>query len=187
MATRKSTKSSAATRSARPRRHQGARPGAPRGGVTRATATRKSAARRSPVLLSGGNPQIAKADGDAPVRAYLAALTGWKRDVARRLDALVPRAVPNVRRAVKWNSPFYGIEGRGWFLSFHVFTRAIKVTFFRGTSLLPAPPGGKSREARWIDVHENDLDEAQLTRWMRQAAALPGWDASSRGSAEGTR
>ena len=121
------------------------------------------------------------------MRAYLAALTGWKRDVARRLDALVPRAVPNVRRAVKWNSPFYGIEGRGWFLSFHVFTRAIKVTFFRGTSLLPAPPGGKSREARWIDVHENDLDEAQLKRWMRQAAALPGWDASSRGSAEGTR
>ena len=177
MATRKATKKSDAPRAARPRRTRVARSGA-----SRKSATGKSAVRRSGVLLSGGNPQIAKADGDAPVRAYLAALTGWKRDVARRLDALVPRAVPSVRRAVKWNSPFYGIEGRGWFLSFHVFTRAIKVTFFRGTSLEPVPPGGKSREARWIDVHEDDLDEAQLTKWMRQAAALPGWDASSRGS-----
>ena len=132
--------------------------------------------KRKPVrLLSGGNPQITKAEGEAPVKAYIAAIPGWKRDVARRIDALVVRTVPVVRKAVKWNSPFYGIEGRGWFLSFHVFTRAIKVTFFKGTSLLPAPPGGKSKEARWIDVHEDDLDEAQLAKWIRQAAALPGW------------
>lgn len=165
----------------RPRRSSSPRPGAARQRGARATAPRKAGGRRSAVLLSGGNPQIAKADGDAPVRAWIAALSGWKRDVARRIDALVPRVVPDVRRAVKWNSPFYGIAGRGWFLSFHVFTRAIKVTFFRGTSLVPAPPGGKSREARWIDVHEDDLDEAQLTNWIRQAAAIPGWDASSRG------
>ena len=127
------------------------------------------------VLLSGGNPQIAKADGDAPVRAYLAAMPGWKRAVGERLDALIARHVPRVRRSVKWNSPMYGLEGRGLFMSFHTFTRAIKVTFFRGTSLRPPPPGGKSREGRWIDVHEDDLDEAQMTRWVKQAAALPGW------------
>jgi len=127
------------------------------------------------VLLSGGNPQIAKAEGDAPVQAYIAALTGWKRDVAKRLDALVVRTVPNVRKAVKWNSPFYGVEGQGWFLSFHVFTRYIKVTFFQGTSLRPVPPGGTGKDARWIDVHEDDLDEAQITAWVKQAAALPGW------------
>lgn len=185
-ATRKATRT-ATIRTAGPRRREGARAGgtrktSTRKSGTRKAATRKSAVRRSPVLLSGGNPQIAKADGDAPVRAYIAALSGWKRKVARRLDALVVRTVPNVRRAVKWNSPFYGIEGRGWFLSFHMFTRAIKVTFFRGTSLSPPPPGGKSREVRWIDVHEDDLDEAQLAKWIRQAAAIPGWDASSRPS-----
>ena len=129
-----------------------------------------------PVLLSGGNPQIAKADGEGPVRAYIAAMPGWKRDVGRRLDALVARTVPGVRRAVKWNSPFYGIEGRGWFLAFHVFTRAVKVTFFHGTSLLPVPPGGTGKDARWIDVHEDGLDEAQMARWVKQAAALPGWE-----------
>ena len=127
------------------------------------------------VLLSGGNPQIAKAEGDAPVQAYIAALSGWKRDVAKRLDALVVRTVPNVRKAVKWNSPFYGVEGQGWFLSFHVFTRYVKVTFFQGTSLRPAPGGGTGKDARWIDVHEDDLDEAQMTTWVKQAAALPGW------------
>jgi len=138
---------------------------------------RKPAKRRArrPALLSGGNPQIAKADGAAPVRAYIAAMPGWKRDVGRRLDALIVRAVPTVRRAVKWNSPFYGIEGRGWFLAFHVFSRYVKVSFFKGTSLLPVPPGGTGREARWVDIHEDDLDVAQLTRWVRQAAALPGW------------
>jgi hypothetical protein len=127
------------------------------------------------VLLAGGNPQIAMADGDAPVQAYIAAIPGWKRDLGKRLDALITRNVPSVRKAVKWNSPFYGMEGPGWFLSFHVFTRAIKVTFFRGTSLRPVPPGGAAKEARWIDVHENDFDEPQLTKWVKQAAAMPGW------------
>ena len=126
-------------------------------------------------LLSGGNPQIAKAEGDAPVQAYIKATPGWKRDVARELDDLVVRTVPKVKKAVKWNSPFYGIEGRGWFMAFHVFDRAIKVTFFKGTSLVPPPPGGKAKEARWIDVHEDDLDEKLLAKWIRQAAKLPGW------------
>ncbi|MGD9721223.1 MAG: DUF1801 domain-containing protein [Pirellulales bacterium] len=126
-------------------------------------------------LLSGGNPQIAKADGDAPVQAYIAAMPLGKRDLGKRLDALIVRAVPNVRKAVKWNSPFYGIEGQGWFVSFHVFTRYVKVTFFRGTSLRPVPPGGTGKDARWIDIHQDQLDEAQLARWVKQAAALPGW------------
>ena len=139
---------------------------------------RRSVRSRKPVLLSGGNPQIAKADGEGPVRAYIAAMPGWKRDVGRRLDALVTRTVPGVRKAVKWNSPFYGIEGRGWFLAFHVFTRAVKVSFFRGTALLPVPPGGTGKDARWIDIHEDDLDESQLTAWIAQAAALPGWNGS---------
>ena len=129
------------------------------------------------VLLSGGNPQIAKADGDAPVQAYIAAIPGWKRDIGKRLDALIVRNVPNVRKAVKWNSPFYGIEGRGWFLSFHVFTHYVKVTFFRGTSLRPVPPGGTGKDARWIDIREGEeLDRAQIATWVKQAAALPGWD-----------
>lgn len=105
----------------------------------------------------------------------LAAMPGWKRDLGQQLDALIARNVPGVRKAVKWNSPFYGIEGQGWFLSFHVFTRCVKVTFFRGTLLQPAPPGGKGKDARWIDIHEDDLDDAQVAAWIRQAAALPGW------------
>ena len=132
---------------------------------------------RPPVnLLSGGNPQIAKADGDAPVQAYIAAMPGWKRDLGKRLDALIVRNVPNVRKAVKWNSPFYGIEGQGWFLAFHVFTRYVKVAFFRGTSLRPVPPGAsKGKDTRYIDIHEGDeLDEAQMATWVKQAAALPG-------------
>jgi hypothetical protein len=133
-----------------------------------------------PALLAGGNPQIAKAHGDAPVQAYIAAMPGWKRDVGRRLDALIARHVPNVRKAVKWNSPFYGIEGQGWFLGFHVFTRYVKVTFFRGTSLRPIPPGGTGKDARWIDIHENDLDEAQMAPWIKQAASLHGWDGGSK-------
>jgi hypothetical protein len=143
-----------------------------------AKVARKSAPKRAgtkPALLAGGNPQIAKADGDAPVQAYVAAMPGWKRDVGRRLDALITRAVPGVRKAVKWNSPFYGVEGQGWFVSFHVYTRYVKVTFFKGTSLRPAPQGGTSKEARWIDVHEDDLDEARMTDWVKQAAAIPGW------------
>jgi hypothetical protein len=127
------------------------------------------------VLLSGGNPQIAKADGDAPVQAYIAAMPGWKSDLGRRLDELIVRNVPNVRKAVKWNSPFYGIEGQGWFLTFHVFTRYVKVSFFQGTSLRPVPPGGTGKDARWIDIREDELDEAQVATWVKQAAALPGW------------
>ncbi|MBI5366343.1 MAG: DUF1801 domain-containing protein [Planctomycetes bacterium] len=140
-----------------------------------ATRSKEPAAAAPPALLAGGNPQIAKADGDAPVQAYLEAMPGWKRDVGRRLDALIERHVPNVRKAVKWNSPFYGIAGQGWFLGTHVFTNYVKVSFFRGASLRPAPPGGTGKDARWIDVHEDDLDEAQMATWVKQAAALPGW------------
>ncbi len=150
----------------------------PRTSKTPAKGSGKNASRssaREPALLAGGNPQIAKADGDAPVRTYLAALSGWKRERGKRLDALVMRTVPRVRKAVKWNSPFYGVEGRGWFLAFHTFTGYIKVSFFRGAALHPPPPGGAGRDARWIDVREGDFDEAQMTAWIRQAAALPGW------------
>ena len=129
------------------------------------------------VLLSGGNPQIAKAEGDAPVQAYIAAMPEWKRAVGQRLDALVVRNVPKVRKAVKWNSPFYGVEGRGWFLSFHVYTRYVKVTFFNGASLRPVPPGAsKQKDVRYLDILEHDaIDEAQMSDWIKQAAALPGW------------
>ena len=133
-----------------------------------------------PALLAGGNPQIAKADGDAPVQAYIAAMPGWKRDVGRRLDALIARTVPGVRKAVKWNSPFYGVggqgEGQGWFLSFHCFTKYVKVAFFRGASLRPPPPGeSKHKDVRYLDIHEGDeLDDAQLAAWVKQASLLPG-------------
>ncbi len=131
-----------------------------------------------PALLSGGNPQIAKADGDAPVQAYISAMPDWKRDVGRRLDAIIVRSVPDVRKAIKWNSPFYGVEGQGWFLSFHCFTKYVKVAFFRGASLRPVPPGeSKQKEVRYLDVHEGgQLDEAQVTAWIRQAAAMAGWE-----------
>ena len=139
----------------------------------------KGAAKRiaaKPKLLSGGNPQIAKAYGDAPVQAYIAAMPGWKSDVGRRLDALIVRAVPGVRKAVKWNSPFYGVEGRCWFLNFHTFTSYVKVAFFRGASLRPVPPGeSKHKDVRYLDIHEDHLDEAQLANWVKQAAALPGF------------
>jgi hypothetical protein len=134
--------------------------------------------RPAPVLLSGGNPQIAKADGDAPVQAYIAAMPGWKQDIGRRLDAVIASNAPGVHKAVKWNSPFYGMEGQGWFVSFHVFTHYVKLTFFKGTSLQPVPPGGSAKEARWIDIHESDLDERQVAGWIRQAAAIPGWGKS---------
>ncbi len=129
-----------------------------------------------PVLLSGGNPQIAKGYGDAPVQAYIAAMPGWKRDVGYRLDALIARTVPGVHKAVKWNSPFYGLEGEGWFLSFHCFTKYIKITFFRGTSLHPVPSGeSKHKDVRYFHIHENDqFDEAQFTAWVKQASQLPG-------------
>jgi hypothetical protein len=128
-----------------------------------------------PVLLAGGNPQIAKADGDSPVQAYISAIPGWKRDIGRRLDDLIVRTVPGVHKAVRWNSPMYGIEGQGWFMSFHVFAKYVKVTFFKGASLQPAPPGGAAKEARWVDIHEDDMDESQLAEWIQQAAAIPGW------------
>ena len=128
------------------------------------------------VLLSGGNPQIPKGDGNEPVQAYIAAMPGWKSDVGRRLDELIVRTVPNVRKAVRWNSPWYGIEGQGWFVSYHVFTRYVKVTFLNGASLSPVPPGsGKDEESRWVDIHEGELDEVQMTEWIGQSAALPGW------------
>jgi hypothetical protein len=137
---------------------------------------RRAARAAKPTLLAGGNPQIAKAEGAAPVKAYIAALPGWKRDIGRRLDALVTRTVPGVRKAVKWNSPFYGVEGQGWFLSFHAFTNYLKVTFFRGTSLRPVPPGAsKHKQVRYLDIGEDELDEKQLATWLRQASALPGW------------
>jgi len=132
-----------------------------------------------PRLLAGGNPQIAKGDGDRPVQAYIGAMPGWKQNLGRRLDALIVQSVPDVRKAVKWNSPFYGIEGEGWFLNFHCFTKYVKVAFFRGTSLRPVPPGeSKSDDVRYLDIYENDeLDEAQLTDWVKQASRLPGWGA----------
>ena len=141
------------------------------------TTTKPTSRVAKPVLLAGGNPQIAKADGNTPVQAYIAAMPGWKRDVGRSIDALIVRNVSNVRKAVKWNSPFYGIEDQGWFLSFHCFTKYIKVTFFRGSSLRPVPPGeSKHDDVRYLDIHEDDhVDEAQLAKWIRQAAALPGW------------
>jgi hypothetical protein len=132
------------------------------------------------VLLSGGNPQIAKGDGEAPVQKYIAAMPGWKRDLGKRLDALIAKTVPHVRKAVKWNSPFYGVEGKGWFLSFHVFTKYVKVAFFRGSSLEPEPPEpSKDGNVRYLHIHEDDeLDEKQFASWVKQAAALPGWDPS---------
>ena len=143
--------------------------------VARTAVGKRGAAK--PTVLAGGNPQIAKADGDAPVQAYIAAMLGWKRDIGKRLDALIVRNVPNVRKAVRWNSPMYGIQGRGWFLGFHVFTRYLKVGFFRGTSLRPVPPGAsKGKDTCYIDIHESaEIDEAQMANWVKQAAALPGW------------
>jgi hypothetical protein len=141
------------------------------------TQARPAASKAKPLeLLSGGNPRIAKADGDAPVQAYIAGMSGWKRDVGSRLDALIVRNIPNVRKAVKWNSPMYGIEGQGWFLGIHIFTHYVKVAFFRGTSLRPVPPGAsKSKDTRYVDIREGELDEAQMAKWVKQAAALPGW------------
>ena len=127
-------------------------------------------------LLSGGNPQIAKADGDAPVQKYIVHMPGWKSDVGRRLDDLIARTVPEVRKAVRWNSPWYGVEGEGWFVSYHVFTRYVKVTFLNGAVLDPEPPGsGKDPDARWVDIHEDEFDEDQMEEWVRQSAAMPGW------------
>ncbi len=147
--------------------------------VKSAKTTTKTAAKPAatkPALLAGGNPQIAKAEGDAPVQAYIAAMPGWKSDLGRRLDELITRTVPGVLKAVKWNSPLYGIDGQGWFLGIHCFTKYVKVAFFRGTSLHPPPPKpSKSGDTRYLDIRENDqLDEAQLAAWIKQASRLPG-------------
>jgi hypothetical protein len=145
-----------------------------------ARVTGKAAAKRAaakPALLSGGNPQIAKADGDTAVRAYIAAMPGWKRDAGRRLDALIVRTVPQVRKAVRWNTPFYGTEGRGWFLGFHCITKYIKVAFFRGTSLRPVPPvESKNEGTRYLHIHEDgQFDEQLVASWIKQASEIPGW------------
>jgi hypothetical protein len=143
-------------------------------------ATKKSGEAAEPVLLSGGNPQIAKADGDAPVQAYIAAMPGWKSDIGRRLDSLIVCTVPEVQKAVRWNSPFYGMEGQGWFLNFHCFTKYVKVAFFNGTSLDPPPPGeSKDENVRYLNIYEDDrFDEAQFAAWVKQASQLPGWGGS---------
>ncbi|HEY5945311.1 MAG TPA: DUF1801 domain-containing protein [Kofleriaceae bacterium] len=144
--------------------------------ATTSAPKRRTKRKAEVILLSGGNPQIAMADGDAPVQAYIAAMPGWKREVGKRVDAIIVRNVPGVRKAVKWNSPMYGIEDQGFFVAFHTFTRYVKVTFFRGASLRPVPPGGsKHPDVRYLDIHEGELDEAQLASWVKQAAALPGW------------
>ena len=150
--------------------------------VKKATKSAKAATKSKPgksaqvVLLAGGNPQIPKGYGDAPVQAYIAAMPGWKRDIGRRLDELIVGTVPDVRKAVKWNSPFYGMEGQGWFLNIHCYTKYVKVAFFRGTSLRPLPPGkSRHKEVRYLDIHEDDrLDETRLAAWVRQASQLPG-------------
>lgn len=131
--------------------------------------------RAAPKLLSGGNPQIEKGYGNAPVKAYIAAMPGWKEEIGRRLDAAIVRAVPKVRKAVKWNSPYYGVEDDCWFLSFHCYTKYIKVTFLRGSSLRPVPPGNSKHEAvRYLDIYEGKFDEDQFADWVKQASQLPG-------------
>jgi hypothetical protein len=151
--------------------------------VARPKVAAKTRAAAKPKLLSGGNPQIAKGDGEAPVQAYLAAMPGWKSAVGRKLDALITRGAPKVQKAVKWNSPFYGVEGQGWFLAIHCFAKFVRVGFFKGTSLEPLPPGkSKVSGTRYLDIREGEqLDEKQFASWIRQAAALPGWSGSSKG------
>lgn len=129
------------------------------------------------VLLSGGNPQIAKGDGEKPVKDYIAAMPGWKRSVGTELDAIIVRTVPRVQKAVKWNSPFYGVADRGWFLSMHCFAGFVRVTFFNGTSLTPQPPGAsKVKNVRYLDIREGEIvDTKELRTWIKEAAALPGW------------
>ena len=131
---------------------------------------------QKPTLLSGGNPKIAKGEGDAPVRAYIAALPGWKRAVVERLDTLIEEAAPGVRKAVKWNTPLYGLEGQGWFVGYNCVTKYVKVAFFRGMSLDPIPPGGsRQKEVRYLDIHEGEeIDEARFVSWVKQASKLPG-------------
>lgn len=167
---------------AKPKAKRASRASEARKPAAKATKTANTVAKAKPgaaqpvKLLSGGNPQIAKADGDAPVQAYIAAMPGWKRDVGRRLDALIVRTVPGVRKAVRWNTPFYGIEGQGWFLGYHCITKYVKVAFFRGASLHPLPPGeSRQKDVRYLDIYEDDqLDEQLVASWIRQASELPG-------------
>lgn len=164
-------------KSAKPRANANTKPRTQANTKARTKAKSPSTTSPQPVrLLSGGNPQIAKADGDAPVQAYIAAMPGWKSGVGRRLDALIVKAVPRVQKAVKWNSPMYGV-GQGFFLGIHTYARYVKVAFFRGKGLDPLPPGtSKHGETRYLDIREDDeLDEAQFTKWVKQAAKLPGW------------
>jgi hypothetical protein len=145
--------------------------------ATKASAGKEDSPAKGVKMLAGGNPQIAKGDGEAPVQAYIAALSGWKQEVARAIDAAVVAAVPGVTKAVKWNSPFYGVPGNGWFLSVHAFSRYVKVAFFKGGELSPLPPGESTRDTtRYLDVYEAGIpDKKQLTAWIKQAAAMPGW------------
>jgi hypothetical protein len=140
------------------------------------SAKRPPAKASKPKLLSGGNPQIAKGYGDAPVQAYIAAMPGWKSNLGRRLDKAIERAVPGVSKAVKWNSPFYGVEPGVWFMSYHVFAKYVKVAFFRGAELDPLPPGpSKQKLVRYLDIHEDEaFDEKQFAAWVKQASKLPG-------------
>ena len=172
MANKTSKKSAKVAKKAAARR-AGAKAAKPRNTAPKSQSGKAAKAK----LLSGGNPQIAKAYGDAPVQAYIAAMPGWKSDVGRHLDTLIMRTVPGVHKAVKWNSPFYGIEGQGWFLGIHCFTKYIKLAFFRGSSLRPLPPGeSKSQDTRYLDIHEDDqLDEELVASWIKQASELPGW------------
>lgn len=149
-------------------------------GTKRATTKSAAAQTPQPKLLSGGNPQVAKADGDAPVQEYISAMPGWKHDIGKQIDAIITKHVPNVRKCVRWNSPLYGVDGNGWFISMHCFTRYVKVTFFNGEALAPPPPGeSKRKEVRYLDVYESEgLDQAQFTNWVKQASKLPGWSGS---------
>ncbi len=165
---------------ARTRAKTKGKPAARPGAAHKKTSLKKSAPARGKskkvVLLAGGNPQISKGDGDAPVQAYIAAMPGWKRDIGKRIDELVVRLIPKVRKAVKWNSPFYGVESNGWFLAEHVFTHFVRVTFFKGAALDPLPPGpSKAKDVRYYDIRENSFDEKQMASWIRQAAKIPGW------------
>jgi hypothetical protein len=171
-AAKKAANRRVAPKTAKPRK-AGARPSSR---ALTTAAAKQSSIGANPVLLAGGNPQIAKADGDAPVQAYIAAMPGWKRDVGRRLDALIACTVPDVRKAVRWNTPFYGVQGQGWFIVFHCITKYVKVTFSRGTSLRPVPPvESKLKEVRYFHIHERDqLEETLLASWIRQASELPG-------------
>jgi hypothetical protein len=123
---------------------------------------------------------LPRSDGDSGVQAYIASMEPWQAAIARRVDALVVKRVPGVRKAVRWHCPFYGVEGQGWFLAFSAFQRHVKFSFFKGASLEPVPPIGRYKDVRSLDLRESDeLDERQLGTWIEQAASIPGWDGGS--------